>query len=92
MKIIQIISAQPGWVAEIKDGKERLPVVGWALVEGGEDQQNKPGGIEGTTQAVIGLVARKGGTIQDAEGFTGFKGYSQKSVFYERAPGDLGIS
>ena len=92
MTITQIISAQPGWVAEIKDGKERLPVVGWALVERDPDQQEKRGEISGTTQAVVGLVAPKGGTIQTVEAFAGFKGYGQKSVLFERLPRDLGIS
>ena len=79
MRVIQIISAQPGWIAEIKDGAETLPVVGWALVERDQMERGKPGGIGDVNQAVIGLVPSKGGAIQDAEGFTGFKGYTQKT-------------
>ncbi len=76
MNIIQIIAAQPGWVAKIKEGKKTLPVVCWALVERDPEQQKKPGNIQGSKQAVIGLVLDSTGQwIQTAEAFTGFKGY-----------------
>ena len=87
MNILQITAAQPGYVAKIKDGKETLPVVCWAIVERDPDKQKKPGNIQGSKQAVIGLVLDSSGRwVQTAEAFTGFKGYGPPGTGPETEP------